>query len=433
MKNLSLIILSLFVAFSASALELSLKECREMALSSDENLKIAENDLKGAELDRAVARTQYLPKFAGSTSALYSAPDSKIGDMMTLQMRGAYMAGINLTQPVYAGGKIVAANKMASVAMDIYSQQLRATRMDVIADAEKAYWTYIGVLEKVRMTKSYLALMDSVYEMTNNSVEVGMTNRQSLLRVDTRRSEIVYRLNQAQAGADICRMALCRIIGVSDTTSIHPTESIAVSDVLPTMNDDVSNRPESIILGKNIELKKHQVSMTRADFLPVVGLQLGWMAYGNIKMKGWSQDEMGNPFPYTSTTNDTGFSGILSVQIPLFHWGEGIKKVRRAKLDVENARLSMQRNVKLMQLEARQNYSNITTGLELISSADKAMAEANENLRMMKEQYEVGLNTLTDLLEAQSQWQSSYSNLIEAKTQYRINQIEYLRSIGELE
>lgn len=433
MKNISLIILSLLVSVNASALDLTLKECREMALKSDENLKIAENNLEGANLDRAVARSQYFPKFAGNATAIYSAPDSKIGDMMTLQMRGAYMAGINLTQPIYAGGKIVAANKMASVGQDIYRQQLRATRMDVIADAEKTYWTYVGVLEKVEMTKSYLALMDSIYEMTNNSVEIGMTNRQSLLRVNTRRSEILYRLNQAQAGADICRMALCRVIGVSDTTSIHPTESIVINDILPLMNDDVSNRPEAIMLDKNIEIKKHEVTMTRADFLPVVGLQLGWSAYGNLKMKGWSQDEMGNPFPYTSTTNDNGFSGILSVQIPLFHWGEGIKKVRHAKLDVENARLSLQRNTKLMQLEARQNYSNIVTGLELITSADKAMNEANENLRMMREQYEVGLNTLTDLLEAQSQWQSSYSNLIEAQTQYRINQVEYLRSIGELE
>ncbi|MDE5970690.1 MAG: TolC family protein, partial [Muribaculaceae bacterium] len=217
MKNISLIILSLLVSANASALDLSLKQCREMALQSDENLKIAENNVEGANLDRAVARTQYFPKFAGNATGVYSAPDSKIGDMMTLQLRGAYMAGINLTQPIYAGGKIVAANKMASVGQDIYRQQLRATRMDVIADAEKTYWTYVGVLEKVEMTKSYLALIDSIYEMTKNSVEIGMTNRQSLLRVNTRRSEILYRLNQAQAGADICRMALCRVIGVPDT------------------------------------------------------------------------------------------------------------------------------------------------------------------------------------------------------------------------
>lgn len=432
MRLITTVILSLTLAFNASALDLTLEECRNMALHSDENLRIAENNMKGSELDHSVARTQYLPKLAGSATALYLAPDSKIGDMMTMQIRGAYMAGLTLTQPIYAGGKIVTANRMASIGEEISRQQFRATRMDVIAEAEKMYWTYVGVLAKVDMTASYLAMIDSIYAMTSTSVELGMANRQSLLRVNTRRSEIEYRLKQVQAGADICRMALCRAIGVSDTVNIVPTEKISTDADLPLMNFDVSDRPETIILDKNVDIKRQQIAMTRADFLPTAGVQLGWSAYGNIKMKGWAQDPVGNPVPYTSSIKDNGFMGVLSVQIPLFHWGEGLKKVRRAKLDAENARFMLEHNTKLMQLEAKQNYSNVLTGLELIGSARKAMDEADENLRMMQEQYEVGLITLTDLLEAQSQWQSSYSNLIEARTQYRIYQVEYRRSIGDL-
>lgn len=433
MKNITLSILSLFLAVSASALDLTLADCRDMAVLSNENIRIAENNVSRTGLDRAIARTQYLPKLSGSANALYSAPDSELGNMMTMQIHGAYMAGINLTQPIFTGGKIVAANSMASVGQEISRQQLRATRMDVIAEAEKSYWTYVAVLAKVDMAKSYLAMIDSIYDMTNTSVELGMTNRQSLLRVNTKRSEIIYRLNQAKAGADICRMALCRVIGVDDTVSIHPTESVMIDSILPMMSIDVSNRPETMILDKNIAIKRHQVTMARADFLPTIGLQVGWSAYGNIKMKGWSQDESGNPVPYSSAINHNNFMGMLSVQIPIFHWGEGIKKVRKAKLEVENARLTLNHNKRLMQLEARQNYSNLVTGLELIRSANTAMDEANENLRMMREQYEVGLNTLTDLLEAQSQWQASYSNLIEARTQYRIYQVDYLRSVGEIE
>ena len=86
-----------------------------------------------------------------------------------------------------------------------------------------------------------------------------------------------------------------------------------------------------------------------------------------------------------------------------------------------------------MQLEANQNYNNLITGVALVKSAETAMREADENLRIMQAQYEVGLCTLTDLLEAQSQWHSSYSNLIEARTQYRIYHVDYLRSTGELE
>ncbi|MDE5880442.1 MAG: TolC family protein [Muribaculaceae bacterium] len=433
MKQIITLFLIAIGIFNTSALELSLKECRDMALTTDENIKIAENNVVGSDIDRQIARTAYLPNFAGSGNLLYYTPDSKIGDMMTMQMRGAYMAGINLTQPIYTGGKITAANKMARIGRQISEEQLRATRMDVVADAEKSYWTYVAVLSKVDMMKSYLSMMDSIYDVTEFSVKTGMAPQQALLRVDTKRSEIIYRLQQTKAGADMCRMALCRIIGVADTVSIVPVEPVNSDFNLPGKEISIDNRPETMMLSKSIDIKKHEVTMARADFLPTIGMQLGWMAYGNIKMKGWSQDQTGNYIPVSSSMNSNGFMGVLSLQVPIFHWGEGIKKVKRAKIEVENARLSLERNKRLMQLEANQNYNNLVTGVALVKSAETALHEADENLRIMQEQYEVGLCTLTDLLEAQSQWHSSYSNLIEARTQYRIYHVDYLRSIGELE
>ncbi|MDE5786875.1 MAG: TolC family protein [Duncaniella sp.] len=433
MKKHILSVMLLASAAGIHAMNLSLGECREMALQTDENIRIAENNLAGATLDRGIARTAYLPKFAGNGTLIYSAPDTELMDMLTMQMRGAYMAGINLTQPVYAGGKIIAANKMAAAGQRISREMLRAARMDVIADAEKSYWTYVAVLSKVDMMNSYLSMMDSIYDMTQVAVRSGMASRQALLRVDTRRSEILYRLRQAQAGADVCRMALCRTIGVADTVSITPTESPDISSVLPQRNTGIGARPEIAILAGNVDVKKHEIAMARADFLPTVGVQLGWSAYGNIKTKGWMQDQEGNYAPFSSETKSNGFMGMLAVQIPIFHWGEGIKKVKRAGLEAENARLALERNTRLMELEAAQNYSNLVTGTDLVKSAQAAMLEADENLNLMQQQYEVGLATLTDLLEAQSQWHTSYSNLIEARTQLHIYRVDYLRSTGELE
>lgn len=243
----------------AHALDLTLKECREMALQTDENIKIAENNVRGSNLDHSIARTAYLPKISGSGNVLYYAPDSKMMDMMTLQLQGTYMAGINLTQPIYAGGKITTANKMASIGEEISKEQLRAARMDVLANAEKSYWTYVAVLSKVDMMESYQAMMDSIYETTEFAVKTGMSSRQTLLRVETRRSEIVYRLNQAKAGAELCRMALCRIIGVADTVSIVPIEEISQTYDLPSEGIDISKRPEIRLLKKNIDIKKQEV------------------------------------------------------------------------------------------------------------------------------------------------------------------------------
>lgn len=432
MKRFLTIFLSLAGWLGASAIDVTVDDCRRMALDTDESLKIAENNLTGSGLDRGVAFTQYLPKLAGSATGIYQAPDTRT-DLMTMQLRGAYMAGINLTQPVYAGGKIAAGNRMARVGERISREQLRAARQDVIADVEQAYWTYVAVLAKVDMTRQYLAMMDSLHAMAEVSVSTGMAPGQALLRVDARRSEVVYRLSQAEAGADVCRMALCRCIGVADTTHVNPMGEPEMLTPLPSLADGVELRPETKILEQMIELKKADVAMTRGDFLPTVGLQVGWSAYGNIRMKSWTQDAQGNPIPLSTNFRSDGFMGMLAVQVPLFHWGEGLKKVRKAKLEVENARLTLERSRRLMMLEASQQRHNVDIGAELVASAETAMREADENLRLMRQQYEVGLTTLTDLLEAQSQWQASHSNLIEARTQRRIDAINYLRAIGLLE
>ena len=51
----------------------------------------------------------------------------------------------------------------------------------------------------------------------------------------------------------------------------------------------------------------------------------------------------------------------------------------------------------------------------------------------MQNRYSASMAPLTDLLDAQSQWQQAESNLIEAQTQYKIYETAYLRATGQLE
>ena len=51
-------------------------------------------------------------------------------------------------------------------------------------------------------------------------------------------------------------------------------------------------------------------------------------------------------------------------------------------------------------------------------------------MRVTNNKYNVSMALLTDLLDAQSQWKQAKSNLIEAQTQYKIYETEYLRATG---
>lgn len=429
----SIIFILSFSVFPIKALDLSLEQCREMALQSDESIKISKNRVRQASLDRYVAKTAYLPKIDGNASALYLTPNSSVGDAMELQMKGVYLAGFSLVQPIYTGGKIITANKLARLGEDVANQQLEAATMDVLANAEKSYWMYVAVRAKIDMLNAYVTQLDSILSYTNSAYELGMTTYLNVSRVETRIAELQYRLQQAKSGEELCRLALCRIIGVDEFEEIVPTEKI--NDVVQENEipyKGIESRPELHLAMMNVTAKKHDVSMVRSDFLPTIGLQLGWNAFGNMKMKNYMMLDDGSVFPYTQSVSYKGFVGAVSLAVPIFHWGEGFKKVKKAKIEVENAQLELEKNRKLMDLQARQAYNNYLDGFSLIESAVKTYENAVMNLKLMKEQYEVGLMTLTDLLDAQSQWQSSYSNLVEAKTQMKINEVDYFRSIGQL-
>lgn len=413
-------------------MKLSMEQCRDMALTASEELKQADNSLRQAELDDKIAATARLPKIEGSATGAYVLPDIEMTGM-ELAMRGTYMAGLTLTQPIYTGGKISAGRQMARLGRQIADQQLRMTRMDVLVDADNAYWSYIAVRRKVRMLESYSTQMDTIYKQTSSAVAAGMAIENDLLRIEAKRTEIEYQLQRARNGADLCRMALCNVIGAPLDTAIEPTDTTFNIESPTAMSLDIARRPEVGLLEKQIDVNMQRIRDARSEMLPTVGLSAGYSYYGNIKLNGFADMGNGTTVPYTQEFRDGIGIAMLAVKIPIFHWGESRKKLHKARYELDNSQLELQRNMRLMSIEAQQAVQNVEDGYRLIHTAESGLRQAEENLRVMRNRYAAAMSPLTDLLDAQSQWQQAQSNLIEAQTQYMIYRTDYLRATGQLE
>lgn len=413
-------------------MKLSMEQCRDMALTASEELKQADNRLRQAELDDKIAATARLPKIEGSATGAYVLPDIEMTGM-ELAMRGTYMAGLTLTQPIYTGGKISVGRQMARLGRQIADQQLRMTRMDVLVDADNAYWSYIAVRRKVRMLESYSTQMDTIYKQTSSAVAAGMAIENDLLRIEAKRTEIEYQLQRARNGADLCRMVLCNVIGAPLDTAIEPTDTTFNIESPTAMSLDIARRPEVGLLEKQIDVNMQRIRDARSEMLPTVGLSAGYSYYGNIKLKGFADMGNGTTVPYTQEFRDGIGIAMLAVKIPIFHWGESRKKLHKARYELDNSQLELQRNMRLMSIEAQQAVQNVEDGYRMIHTAESGLRQAEENLRVMRNRYAAAMSPLTDLLDAQSQWQQAQSNLIEAQTQYMIYRTDYLRATGQLE
>jgi len=411
-------------------LNLTVAQCREMALAHNEDLQQADIQLQQAELDQQIADNALLPNLDGSLMGVYTKDTEMMG--MTLQMRGMYMAGITVTQPIYTGGQITTGRRMAQIGRDMVAENKRLTHDQVIADADQAYYSLMAVRSKVKMLDAYLDQMNGLKDDVNASLRAEMATENDLLRIDSKMSEIQYQRQKAINGEQLCRMALCNTIGVDFSTPITLADTLLVPTMPAVLDNNFANRPEIVLLNKQIELNEQQVKMERAAMLPTVALSLGYSRYGNIKIKGQTQAADGNYYPYSESFSGGNPMAMLSVQIPLWHWGTEKKKMRRAQLDAESARIELEKNTRLMSIEVEQAIRNVQDGYAMIETARLGVQQADENLRVMRLKHENRLATMTDVLDAQSQWQQAQSNLIEAQTQYQIYLTQYQRVTAKL-
>ena len=436
MKKTILIILACAMApmaWSQSAVKLGVEECRNMAITSSEDVKKAENDELQARLTQKVAENARLPRISATATGMYMFPDLEMMGT-TLSMPGAYTAGLVLTQPIYVGGKITSGIKLAKVGVEASKHKTELQRRDVIYNADNAYWTFVAVREQRKMLDGILALVEAMRERVQISVDAQLTTKADLLRVESKLSDVRYQIERATNGLEMCRMNLCSVTGLPMNTAIEPTDTLPQVTAPQAWLYDSSqsesltmNRPEYKLLEKQIEAADLQIKQIRADYLPTVAFTAGYAFFGNMKMSSMVSDGMGGYFPYSTTLHKNVGQLMVSLNIPILNWGEKSKKIRTQQLVKQNAEIDLQKNSRLMYIELTNARQNVESAYTMLLTAKSGLAHAEEALRVMRDRYEVGMCTLTDILEAQSAYQQARTNVIEATTQYKIYESNYTR------
>jgi outer membrane protein len=123
--------------------------------------------------------------------------------------------------------------------------------------------------------------------------------------------------------------------------------------------------------------------------------------------------------------------GVM-VSIPIFTWGERRHDLHAAKLKMENVQLELNEAREMIDLQIRQNRYRYSEALKKAEMTGLSRKQAEENMRMAKENLMEGRSRLTELLEAQLQWENASSEHIDALVEMRTTLLELDKSTGEI-
>lgn len=466
----SLLLLLLFYILPVNGqVRLDLQLCRQMAAENSKKVALAEKQRMKATYEKRAYRANFFPKLYGTGMYAYMQKDQSFtidggylptftpgadGSLspnylynpatgqqvfaadgrpvfaqyafmpdisLTLGLDNAYTVSGVLEQPLYMGGKIRSAFRMASIGEEIAEMNLKYNCVEIIAETDQAFWQYVRLNELEASAEKYKAVVDALIKNLEDAVQTGIASRNDLLKARVKGNEADLLLQKTRNGKIVSGMNLCRIVGLELDTKIEVKDTLG-NDVTPGVLDvypQIAGRPEYHMLDKEVELKKKQEHFVRSDFLPQLGVSASYGYTDGIAFNGKSEGM-------------ASFSAMASLKIPVFHWNEGRNKVKAAKAEREMSELKKEDVSEMMLLEATQARFNIEDAISRVHLTHNSLHQAEENLKESKDRYELGLEMLTNYLEAQAQWQSAYSDWIDAKAELRLYETYYLKATGRL-
>ncbi|MDR1582825.1 MAG: TolC family protein [Prevotellaceae bacterium] len=339
-----------------------------------------------------------------------------------LRLSGTYFAGVGVEQPFFMGGKIMSAYKMAQIGRNMAALNSNLTRVEIVVKIDEAYWMHLKALESKKVALAFKEMVAQLLHNIQDAEISGMKMHNDRLKVQVQMNRAELQLQKADNAIRLSRMNLCQIMGLPTSTEIVLPADFPVEKNIVGVSDeqDATSRIEYSLLEKQVELKSHEIRLVRSDFLPKIGVSANYGYMHGLSLNG------------TPLIDKASFSALLSVKIPIFHWGEGKNKIRVAKAEKQIAELQRDELSEKMNMEIQQTLNKLNESQTEMEMNMLALEQANENLRIVRDRYEVGMESLAEYLEAQTLWQQASLDLIESKIARRLNGTYYLKATGQL-
>ncbi len=423
MVRFALLIKVTLFSYKISAQQvLTLEQCRQLALATNNNLKRSQANIDGAKTQKAQAEVAGKPKLDGSVMGFYFGKP-----LNGIFPEYGISPGVGITQPIYAGGKIKLGKEAASKEIEIREVEKIQTVAEVLLKTEKAYWQVVSVNEKIKLAEQFKKQLDTLFTDLNNQFTAGLTYKNDVLRVKVQQNDNELSLIRARDALVLSKLNLAQLIGRSDNIDFIIADSAIGSFNLVQMDDAlqhiITNRPEIVLLQKFLEAEKIQEKILKADLKPTIGVSAnGISAFGK---KGVNPTKR-------STNAMVSYYGLLNVSIPIFEWGAKKQKIKQQQYRISAQQFQLKEIKELISLEVQQAYLQVNESAKRIELSGASMEQAKENLRLSKDRFKAGTIIGKDVLEAQTIWQQAYSNIIDAKVEYKISEANLRKALGKM-
>ncbi|MGF1532104.1 MAG: TolC family protein [Bernardetiaceae bacterium] len=409
---------------------LSLEEAVSMAQQNHYEILKAEAQIAAARAQYAQSQGVFLPRATLSATGISTNNPLQAFGILLLQERVAaedfnpntlndpgsiqnFTTSIDVQQPIlnFDGFR---KREAARLQVDAKTQQKDRARQQIAFMTKQAYYQLALAQQKTIVLTQALEVAKAYQKLTQDNLDAGYVQRADLLAVQLRVHQLEDQLTEATHNVQSAKDFLAFLLNTEDdlsqltltdslTMPAAPTEAEPLTEVSP-------QRPDLRAYRIGIAATEQLLKAEKQQFLPSLN------AFGSFAFN----DEI----PFGTQANNYLIG--MSLQWKLFQGGERIHGIRKIQADKDYLQIQHDQAIAQGNLDIRQALRKQQLAQRQVQTADYAVAQAEEALRVRQNRYTQGLEKTTDLL-------TSEAKLAETKLHKLLAHYQYLIASAELE
>ncbi|MEW6246866.1 MAG: TolC family protein [Nitrospirota bacterium] len=410
---------------ASAARELTLEQALELAQQHSPVLKASRQDLRSAEAQRQIARSAYMPKLeAVEAWTNTNNPAQAFGillnqgrftqagfDIGTLNRPGStenYRSALHLTQPVYNGGRERLGLRIADVGHAASTEGVESTRQNVLFTVTRAYYD-LALAKAVRgIARETVQIAEANAKQIASRYKGGTVVKSDVLQAEVRLAAVREEAIRADQMVRVAAIALRHAIGLDEPVDV--VEGLTAGEMRPhdleaAVATALEGRPDYRMLAAELRKAEMATQLAKSAYLPNFNLQ------GSF--------ENNSTFPL-GPNGQTNYAALGIVSVNLFNGMQDAAQVRKARAQEQKARELLAAKRREIEVEVVEAYYAVAAARERLAVSESAVAQAEENLRIIRNRYESGIAPVLDLFTAEMVLNQAKHNRMRALYDERI-------------
>ncbi|MDO5615618.1 MAG: TolC family protein [Cruoricaptor ignavus] len=416
---------------------LTLPEAITYALENKADAEKARLDIKKGDAQIAEVKANAYPNISVNSNTSYNpllqqtvlpgemfgAPGQQV--KVAFGQKWISSNNLQLTQVLF-NQSVFTGLKAARSTKEFYLINAQLTEEQIIEKVANAYYQVYQAEQMLNNAQNNLAITNQTIGIIKGLYDAGLAKKIDYDRTVVARNNVSSGAKQLENSVALTQNALKFMIGMPMEQAITLPEQTFDPVLLADHNPDFSERTELKVMNKQLELLEWQKKASIAEYYPTATLtaNYGWLGQGK-NMPWWNGSKNG---VFWSDLASVG----LNIQIPIFNGFATKSKIELNKIEIDKAQADLRETKLGLDLAHKNAVTKLENNMTMINMQEENVELAEKVLSNTRSNYQHGLATLNDILDAERDLTEAKNNLTTAKLDYKLAEIELLKSQGKI-